>query len=254
MFRIVLLLAIAVATAGACAPLSAAPLVRVDIVDRDSGAVLTAHPHAGEAWIAGRPGHHYAVRLTNTTGERVLAVVSVDGINAVTGQTADPSQAGYVLAPWQSTEITGWRKSLDDVARFVFTELPDSYAARTGRRDHIGVIGVAAFRERRRAPHRRSPPIAGAPAAADAAATAGRAHAPGARQSIGTGHGGQEWSPVGRTAFVRATRHPVQVTALRYDAPHRLAALGLPVRLPPRLGADARPRAFPGGFVPDPPH
>lgn len=253
MFRTVLLLAFALAAASACAPLSAGPLVRVDIVDRDSGAVLTPHPHAGQAWIAGRPGHHYAVRLTNTTGERVLAVVSVDGINAVTGQTADPSQAGYVLAPWQSTEITGWRKSLDDVARFVFTALADSYAARTGRPDDIGVIGIAAFRERRWTPRRRGPQIAGSPATAEAAGTAGRTHAPGALQSVGTGHGGQEWSPVGRTAFVRATRAPVQITELRYDAPQRLAALGIPVHPQPRLGGDARPRAFPGGFVPDPP-
>src|SRR3546814_20574948 len=95
------------------------------------------------------PGHRYAVRLTNTSGERVLVVLSVDGVNAVTGEDADPSQAGYVLAPWQSTEIDGWRKSLDEVARFSFTDLPDSYAARTGRPRTVGVIGIAVFRERR---------------------------------------------------------------------------------------------------------
>ncbi|MGO4782125.1 hypothetical protein AB4084_42215, partial [Lysobacter sp. 2RAB21] len=62
--------------------------------------------------------------------------------------TASPSQAGYVLEAWQSTEINGWRKSMDDVAQFVFTDLPDSYAARTGRPDNVGVIGVAVFQER----------------------------------------------------------------------------------------------------------
>lgn len=156
MFRFILLAALAIAAATACAPLSAGPLVRVDVVDRDAAQTLPRYRHRGEDWIAGEPGAPYAVRLTNNTAERVLVVLSVDGVNAVTGQTADPSQAGYVLAPWQTTEVTGWRKSLEGVARFVFTDLPDSYAARTGRPDNVGVIGIAAFRERRavrRPPH-----------------------------------------------------------------------------------------------------
>ena len=34
-------------------------------------------------------------------------------------------------------------------------------------------------------------------------------------------------APVGRTEFVRASRHPSQVSELRYDAYERLAALGI---------------------------
>ena len=244
----------------ACAPASAGALVRVEVIDRDSGAIHPRHHHRGDAWIAGQPGDAYAVRLTNTTGERVLAVLSVDGVNAVSGQTAEPSQAGYVLGPWQTHEITGWRKSLDGIARFVFTDLPDSYAARTGRPDHVGVIGVAAFRERRavRPRHNPAPPVASAPRRAGAPAAADRAmaesgHAQRAQQAIGTGHGRYERSPVGRTRFVRASRHPAQVTELRYDAPGRLAALGIRVHWPQRhYAGQPRPRAFPGGFVPDP--
>ena len=108
-------------------------------VDGDRGAWLSPIRHHGRDWIEGAPGHRYTVRLTNTSPARVLVVLSVDGVNAVTGQTAHPSQAGYVLEPWQSTEVNGWRKSLDDVAQFVFTDLPDSYAARTGRPDNVGV-------------------------------------------------------------------------------------------------------------------
>jgi len=47
----------------------------------------------------------------------------------------------------QSFEVNGWRKSLEEVAAFYFTALPDSYAARTGRPQNVGVIGVAVFRE-----------------------------------------------------------------------------------------------------------
>ncbi|HRO26505.1 MAG TPA: hypothetical protein PLD19_03615, partial [Luteimonas sp.] len=143
-----LALAALAGVSAAAAPAAAQPLVRLDVVDRDSGRWLPEYPHRRETWIAGTPGHRYGVRLTNTSGERVLVVLSVDGVNAVTGQTADPAQAGYVLAPYQSTEITGWRKSYQDVAQFVFTALPDSYAARTGRPDNVGTIGIAVFRER----------------------------------------------------------------------------------------------------------
>src|SRR5690606_30355068 len=178
-----------------------------DVVDRDSGQWLPEYAHRRDTWIAGTPGHRYGVRLTNTSGERVLVVLSVDGVNAVTGQTADPSQAGYVLAPLQSTEIAGWRKSHSDVAQFVFTALPDSYAARTGRPDNVGTIGIAAFRERGgwTPPSRPSSPIArdAAPAKSRSAAPVAEASDPLATQSqrIGTGHGEREWAPTGQTTF-----------------------------------------------------
>lgn len=252
----------------ACFPPAARAQVELAVVDRDDGRWLPQHPHGGDRWVAGVPGHRYAVRLTNTSGERVLVVLSVDGVNAVTGEDADPSQAGYVLAPWQSAEIDGWRKSLDEVARFRFTDVPDSYAARTGRPGNVGVIGIAVFRERRapaiHLPPRRYPqrPLAEVRGRADAErpAMAGEA-APAAappvadarRQQIGTGHGAREWAPASRTAFVRASRRPAQVTELRYDTPRRLASLGiLPRQGWPRPPYAQAPRAFPGGFVPDP--
>jgi hypothetical protein len=253
----------------ACVPAHARPLVDVSVVDRDTGESLARYPHRGDLWVAGTPGHRYSVRLANTTGERVLVVLSVDGVNAVTGQTADPSQAGYVLEPWQTTEISGWRKSVDDVAQFVFTDLGDSYATRTGRPRNVGVIGVAAFREARayRYPSYSPPPIArGAMqkrAEAEASAPAASAPAASARgnvaedaareQSIGTGHGGREWAPTSRTGFDRATRQPEQVSELRYDEHRRLVAMGILPRRHGPIWRDDAPRAFPGGFVADPP-
>lgn len=255
-----LMLTLAIATT-ACTPLSARDLVEMDVVDRDSGQWLPEYPHRGQAWIAGMPGHRYAVRLTNTSGGRVLVVLSVDGVNAVTGQTASPSQAGYVLEPWESAEIAGWRKSLDDVSQFLFTDLPDSYAARTGRPDNVGVIGIAVFRER--APAYRPmppPPIAAQSSRERAAGNAAKASAPAADaasaesmpQRLGTGHGEREWAPVGQTAFERASARPQQVTQLRYDDAYALSAMGILPRAPaPRPLAG--PDAFPAGFVPDPP-
>lgn len=265
MFRKTVLISLALLLTSACSLLSARPLVEVSVVDRDTGQWLRQYPHRGDTWVAGTPGNRYGVRLTNTTGERVLVVLSVDGINAVTGQTAAPSQAGYVLEPWESAEIAGWRKSLDDIAQFVFTDLGDSYAARTGRPRNVGVIGVAVFQESRpryypapapsvsrgREYERDEAKSASAPApqgnmreqAADSAA----------RQSMGTGHGQREWSPVGQTQFVRATRGPAQISELRYDDAHRLIAIGAMPRQHPRYERrDPAPRAFPNGFVADP--
>lgn len=246
-------------------PAHARPLVDVSVIDRDTGESLARYPHRGDLWVAGTPGHRYGVRLANTTGERVLVVLSVDGVNAITGQTADPSQAGYVLEPWQTTEISGWRKSMDDVAQFVFTDLGDSYAARTGRPRNVGVIGIAAFREARayRYPQYTPPTIArGAmekraeaePAPPAAAARGIVADESARQQSIGTGHGGREWAPTSRTGFERATRQPEQVSELRYDEHRRLVAMGILPRRSGPIWRDDTPRAFPGGFVADPPY
>jgi hypothetical protein len=51
---------------------------------------------------------------------------------------------------------------------------------------------------------------------------------------------------------VRASRNPVQVTEVRYDDARALAARGIGPRRDMGRHRDA-PRAFPGGFVPDPP-
>jgi hypothetical protein len=255
MLRPLLLAALCIATA--CSPAYSAPLVDLAVVDRDSGEWLADVPHRGQRWIAGTPGHPYGVRLTNSSGERVLVVLSVDGVNAVTGETAHPSQAGYVLEAWQSTEVAGWRKSYEDIAQFVFTDLPDSYAARTGRPDNVGVIGIAVFTEARPIGYEypAPPPIAGAQRGANSAPSAPSAAAAEsmardkAVQGLGTGHGDREWSPVGRTGFVRASRRPVQVSQLRYDDYATLVARGIF----PRQWEHEGPRAFPNGFVADPP-
>src|SRR5690606_1876760 len=138
------------------------------------------------------------------------------------------------------TRVDGWRKSMDDVARFVFTDHHRSYAARTGRPGNVGVIGVAVFHEAGPPRFEHAPSIGraeresrrdtAAPAPDASSDTLGRramAEHKADRQQLGTGHGEQSWSPVSRTRFVRASRHPIQVTELRYDARDRLVAMGI---------------------------
>lgn len=240
-------------------------LVDMQVRDLDRHELLPRHPHRGRDYIEGRPGHRYAIVLQNLTGERVLAVVSVDGVNAISGETAGAGQAGYVLGPWQRMEVRGWRKNLSEVAEFEFTSLGDSYAARTGRPGNVGVIGVAAFRERRPPPPRWEDEIAQAlpeakarGATADAAAP--QAAAEGARsrryeesaqrQQLGTGHGQRRWDGATTTHFEREGARPNQVLSVWYDSTDALVARGVLLRRWPH--SHREPEAFPIGFVPDP--
>lgn len=132
----------------AAAHFPAASLVSVDVYDRHDATSLPVYSRDGRRYVVGAPGHEYALRIRNNTSGRILAVTSVDGVNVVTGETAAPDQSGYVIDAYGSVEIAGWRKSLERTAAFYFTDLGDSYAARTGRPNNVGVVGVAVFREK----------------------------------------------------------------------------------------------------------
>ena len=260
-------------------------LVDLSIYDRTEGKRLPVYWHHGRAYVVGKPGNEYQVVVRNRLREDSLAVVSVDGLNVVTGELADARQSGYVLGPGRSYEILGWRKSLAQTAAFYFTALPDSYAARTGRPENVGVIGVAVFTERMPAWREREQvandaakdatpppaPSAAAPAAemqrSERAAGAAGAAAPSASMAqakpesrakadtfapaerLGTGHGAREYAHVDETTFERASRAPAETLAVWYDSYANLVAQGIIARPVAR----SEPQPFPGGFVPDPP-
>ena len=260
-------LAILALLAAAAAPAHAVgTLADLEIYDRTDHRVLPVYWHDGKAWVEGVPGHEFGLRLRNSSGEDVLAVVSVDGVNAVSGETADPSQSGYVLGRHGSLDVNGWRKSLARTAAFYFTDLPNSYAGRTGRPDNVGVVGVAVFRRKpepppppialgENAPYERDraePPARASAQAPASGAAADSAPAPSAkaeaRSSLGTGHGRGETSYARYVGFERASPYPDEIVRLYYDRREQLVAKGiLPV---PR---ERDPEPFPSGFVPDPP-
>src|SRR5579863_5209149 len=126
--------------------------VDLQVVDRETGQVLRLWRHEGRLFVAGQPGDRYSLRVTNRTDRRVLVVMSVDGVNILSGETAGYDQRGYIFGPRESYDLSGWRKSLSEVADFTFARLPESYAARTGRPQNVGVIGIAVFNEKVEAP------------------------------------------------------------------------------------------------------
>ena len=253
---------------------AAASLADVSIHDRRDGRELPVHWFQGRRYVVGEPGRQYEIRVRNTSGARVLAVTSVDGVNVLSGETASAEQSGYVVDPNDQVRIDGWRKNLSEVAAFYFTRLPDSYAARTGRPGDVGVIGVALFREKpvyvpppapccwpwRRGEMEdssRDDAAAGAAAAPQAESRSDRAHEPMAKQKaerLGTGHGERLDSAAQRVEFERASDTPEDVIAIWYDPRAHLVAQGVLPRpdtpRPPRR-PDPVPRWEPG-FVPDP--
>ncbi|HTE16731.1 MAG TPA: hypothetical protein VK642_16800 [Burkholderiales bacterium] len=131
----------------------------VTVYDRMENRTLPIHQHNGRYYVVGKPGNEYQIRVANRARQEILSVVSVDGVNAVSGETANWAQTGYVLGNYQAFDIRGWRKSMDRIAAFYFTEHQNSYAARTGRPNNVGVIGVAVFRKKYEPPVRIEPPV-----------------------------------------------------------------------------------------------
>jgi hypothetical protein len=254
-----LLAAASVVLAAGCAHATGS-VADVSIVDRATRQSLPSHWHEGRTYVVGRPGAEYELVVCNRTGEEILAVVSVDGVNVVSGETASVQQGGYVLGPWQSTTIRGWRKSLEETASFYFTSLGDSYAGRTRRPSNVGVIGVALFRRAAPPPEPITtdvftPPPPAASAAperdarrAESANVQKRAYAASPAAPLGTGHGRRENSPVSEVAFDRAAQ-PAEIVAIHYDSYRNLVAQGV-IAAPV---ATRDPSPFPARFVPDPP-
>jgi hypothetical protein len=223
-----------------------------------SGGALPTYTWRGGTFVEGRMGEAYAVRVTNPTPERVEVVVTVDGRDVVSGDEGDyERQRGYIVEPWGHLRIDGFRKSLSEVAQFRFTSPGDSYSSRRGTPQHVGVVGVAVFRERPRPiaapapiqPYYEHPEGARAEskAADDATAQRGR---------LGTQYGEQRYAPVTEVTFERRdASSPDALLALYYDDRDGLVSRGV---LPPpytQQPTAIAPQPFPRNdrFAPPPP-
>jgi hypothetical protein len=251
-------------------------------VEAHDGRALPSVMHGGQMFVAGEQGERYEIRLTNNSGDRVEVVLSVDGRDAVSGRMADfRTQRGYVLEPFSSVSIDGFRTSMSSVAAFRFTSPGESFTGRHGTPGNAGVIGMAVFKERRqaiaRAPMKRRAASGfvpfdaerkGGESRADEASRPapkastsapsrdldraersadGRSMARPRRQDLGTGFGEERFSAAREVTFVRASKdRPDFITTIQYDSAHALADRGVPIEPEPAFAVDPRPNAWPG--------
>lgn len=114
---------------------------------RENGDTLPTYGFRDRYYVQGTAGERYTIRITNPTPNRVEAVVSVDGLDAIDGEAGDLHKRGYVIPPYGETRIEGFRTSEADVATFRFSSVDDSYAGEKGKARNVGVIAVALFEE-----------------------------------------------------------------------------------------------------------
>jgi hypothetical protein len=103
---------------------------------------------AGHTFVVGEAGERYTIVLENHTGHRFEAVTTVDGLDVINGKPGSIGNRGYLLMPYATLEIDGFRQTERTVAAFRFGRVADSYAAHVGTGRDVGVIGMAFFGER----------------------------------------------------------------------------------------------------------
>jgi hypothetical protein len=113
----------------------------------EAGETAPTYAFKGRYYVQGNDNERYTIRVTNPTGNRVEAVVSVDGLDVVDGEEGDLNKRGYIVPAYGEVRIEGFRTSLADVATFRFSSVDNSYAGKKGKARNVGVIAVAIFEE-----------------------------------------------------------------------------------------------------------
>jgi len=108
------------------------------------------YDNRGRMWVEGREDTKFKIEVKNNTSSRVLAVVSVDGLNVINAKHESPSIAsGYIINAYDNIKIPGWKISDEKVRKFLFTSKENSYSKKVGAKpNNIGVIGAAIFGEK----------------------------------------------------------------------------------------------------------
>jgi hypothetical protein len=122
----------------------------------ENGQFLENFTANGKRYVIGKTGQRYSIIVRNNTGTRLEVVLSVDGLDVLDGKPASIKKPGYVIAPYATLTVDGFRQNMDTVAAFRFGSVAESYAEQKhGDSTHVGVIGLAVFHERGTQPFSR---------------------------------------------------------------------------------------------------
>ena len=117
-----------------------------------NGKPIKEYYHEGRHFVEARENQKYTIKLKNNSCNRILGIVSVDGIDVISGKSASDNSGGYVLSPYSSLIIEGFRISDMEVNAFEFSKKEKSYASKneeTGfSTGSCGVIGVKYISEK----------------------------------------------------------------------------------------------------------
>ena len=242
------------------------------------GRPLNTYYYRGQTYVLGEFGRRYVIRVSNRTAQRMEVVISVDGRDVISGRSGDfKSQRGYVVHPFDTLSVDGFRRSMNSIAAFRFTSRGDSYAGRMGAPENIGVIGVAVFPERSKSiaqkkPRRKKRTVfSNLPSISDKSSTSQESVSPQghglrssrtrglaprvrpnhSRYNLGTQYGETEKSEAINVTFVRANpKRPKHILTLHYDDHPGLVSRGV------LSGSNqsSYPKPFPqNSFAPPPP-
>lgn len=129
-------------------------LYEVDVIINNKP--IRKYIHKNQLYIEARKGDSYEIRIRNNGYRRILVVVTTDGINVISGEAGGNSLSGYVISPFNSYRIKGFRTSNDSINKFVFSEKNESYAAKSqetkGDILNCGVIGIKIYDEIKQQP------------------------------------------------------------------------------------------------------
>jgi hypothetical protein len=114
-----------------------------------NGRPIKEYSHKGLTLIESRHGTNYTVKIKNDNSFKVMAVLSIDGLDVLTGKPAENSKKGYIVDSYSTTEIKGYRINETESASFIFTKKDKAYVTQvTDNARNTGVIGIRIFKEK----------------------------------------------------------------------------------------------------------
>lgn len=116
------------------------------------GRALREIDHKGRTYVEALDGKEFTLRIRNRSGRRSAVVPTVDGLSVMDGKPGSVDSGGYILSHGDSIDVPGFRLDNEKVANFEFGGEGTSYASSKGEVEarNVGVIGLAAFHEKRR--------------------------------------------------------------------------------------------------------
>lgn len=115
-----------------------------------NGKPIKQYSHQGKTYIEAKIGTEYSVKIRNSSYRRKLVVVTVDGLNVISGKPQEQNTVGegYVVGAYDSLTVNGFRKDMSSVGAFKFCQAGKSYCNEQGLKGNNGVIGVRIYDEK----------------------------------------------------------------------------------------------------------